>query len=257
MKVIILAGGFGTRFSEYTEDIPKPMIHIAENPILWHIMKIYSSYDLNDFYIACGYKANYIKDFFLKYASLKDDFTVNLSTGKTESHKNNVNEDWRVTLVDTGLETMTGGRVKRMKEYIGKDKTFLLTYGDGLSDINIKDLVNYHKEHKKMVTVSAVRPTARFGELKLNADSVESFQEKPQLNQGWINGGFFVINSEFLDLISGDSSMLEREPLEKVASMGELMAYKHEGFWQCMDTKRDHQMLEKLWNENKAPWKNN
>ena len=144
-----------------------------------------------------------------------------------------------------------------MKEYIGKDKTFLLTYGDGLSDINIKDLVNYHKEHKKMVTVSAVRPTARFGELKLNADSVESFQEKPQLNQGWINGGFFVINSEFLDLISGDSTMLEREPLEKVASMGELMAYKHEGFWQCMDTKRDHQMLEKLWNENKAPWKNN
>ena len=193
MKVIILAGGFGTRFSEYTEDIPKPMIHIAENPILWHIMKIYSSYDLNDFYIACGYKANYIKDFFLKYASLKDDFTVNFSTGKTESHKNNVNEDWRVTLVDTGLETMTGGRVKRMKEYIGKDKTFLLTYGDGLSDINIKDLVNYHKEHKKMVTVSAVRPTARFGELKLNADSVESFQEKPQLNQDGLMVVFLLL----------------------------------------------------------------
>jgi glucose-1-phosphate cytidylyltransferase len=255
MKVIILAGGFGTRFSEYTEDIPKPMIPIAENPILWHLMKIYSSYGLNDFYIACGYKANYIKDFFLRYASLKDDFTVNFSTGKTESHKNNVNEDWRVTLVDTGLETMTGGRVKRMKEYIGEDKTFLLTYGDGLSNINIKDLVNYHKKHKKMVTVSAVRPTARFGELKLNENNVESFQEKPQLNQGWINGGFFVINSEFIDLIESDSTMLEREPLEKVASMGELMAYKHEGFWQCMDTKRDHQMLEKLWNENKAPWK--
>tara|TARA_B100001113_G_scaffold349877_1_gene346036 strand:+ start:5750 stop:6523 length:774 start_codon:yes stop_codon:yes gene_type:complete len=255
MKVIILAGGFGTRFSEYTEDIPKPMIRISEHPILWHIMKIYSSYKFNDFFIACGYKADYIKDFFLKYSSLKDDFTVNFSTGITESHKNNVNEDWSVTLVDTGLETMTGGRVKKMKEYIGKDKTFLLTYGDGLSNINIKDLVNFHKDHKKMVTVSAVRPTARFGELKLNNNNVESFQEKPQLNQGWINGGFFVINSEFIDLIEKDTTMLEREPLEKVASMGELMAYKHEGFWQCMDTKRDHQMLEKLWNENKAPWK--
>jgi len=145
--------------------------------------------------------------------------------------------------------------VKKMKEYIGKDKTFLLTYGDGLSNINIKDLVNYHESHKKMVTVSAVRPTARFGELKLNDNNVESFQEKPQLNQGWINGGFFVVNSEFIDFIDGDSTMLEREPLEKVASMGELMAYKHEGFWQCMDTKRDHQMLERLWNENNAPWK--
>ena len=255
MKVIILAGGFGTRLSEYTEDIPKPMIPIAENPILWHIMKIYSSYDFNDFFIACGYKADYIKDFFLKYTSLKDDFTVNFSTGKTESHKTNISEDWRVTLVDTGLETMTGGRVKKMKEYIGKDKTFLLTYGDGLSNINIKDLVNYHDSHKKMVTVSAVRPTARFGELKLNDNNVESFQEKPQLNQGWINGGFFVVNSEFIDFIDGDTTMLEREPLEKVASMGELMAYKHEGFWQCMDTKRDHQMLERLWNENNAPWK--
>ena len=142
-----------------------------------------------------------------------------------------------------------------MKEYIGKDKTFLLTYGDGLSNINIKDLVNYHESHKKMVTVSAVRPTARFGELKLNDNNVESFQEKPQLNQGWINGGFFVVNSEFIDFIDGDTTMLEREPLEKVASMGELMAYKHEGFWQCMDTKRDHQMLERLWNENNAPWK--
>ena len=251
MKVVILAGGFGTRFSEYTEDIPKPMIPIAENPILWHIMKIYSSYDFNDFFIACGYKADYIKDFFLKYASLKDDFTVNFSTGKTESHKTNISEDWRVTLVDTGLETMTGGRVKKMKEYIGKDKTFLLTYGDGLSNINLDLLINFHKSHKKLVTVSAVRPPARFGAVKLKGHYVNHFKEKSSLDEGWINGGFFVMEPKFLKFIKNDKTYLEREPLEKISKKKQLIAFKHKGFWQCMDTKRDKDYLERILKHNK------
>jgi len=255
MKVIILAGGFGTRLSEYTDAIPKPMVKIAEHPVLWHIMKTYAFFKHEDFYIACGYKADHIKNYFLNYSALQQDFTVDFSDGSVSTHGFHKSEDWKVTLVDTGLETMTGGRVKRMRDYIGTDQTFLLTYGDGLSDINIDNLIDFHNSHKKMVTVSAVRPTARFGELNIKDNIVKSFQEKPQLNQGWINGGFFVINTEFIDLIENDSSMLEREPLEKVASMGELMAFKHDGFWQCMDTKRDHQLLEKLWNENKAPWK--
>tara|TARA_B100001173_G_C15993855_1_gene550124 strand:+ start:394 stop:1164 length:771 start_codon:yes stop_codon:yes gene_type:complete len=255
MKVIILAGGFGTRLSEYTDAIPKPMVKIAEKPILWHIMNTYASYDHKEFYIACGYKADYIKNYFINYASLHQDFTVDLSNGGILSHDNNLSEDWKVTLVDTGLETMTGGRVKRMRDHFDEDETFLLTYGDGLSDINIDELVNFHKEHKKMVTVSAVRPSARFGELDIDDGKVLSFKEKPQLEQGWINGGYFVVNSSFFNLIDGDSTMLEREPLETVANMGELMAYKHDGFWQCMDTKRDHEMLEELWNSGAAPWK--
>lgn len=255
MKVIILAGGFGTRISEYTEDIPKPLIKIGEHPILWHIMKIYSQFNFDDFYIACGYKAHLIKDYFLKYASLSEDFTIDLSSGKTNALGSKVIENWKVTLVDTGLNTMTGGRIKRMKDFIGDDEFFLFTYGDGLSNINISELLDFHKKHKKMITVSAVRPTARFGELTLEGNLVSSFLEKPQLNQGWINGGFFVANSEFFDLIDGDEIMLERQPLEAAAKMGELVAYKHEGFWQCMDTKRDHQSLQKLWKEDLAPWK--
>ena len=254
MKVIILAGGFGTRLSEYTESIPKPMVTIGGKPILWHIMKTYEKYEHKDFYLALGYKAELIKDYFLNYRSLNSDFTVDLENGSFTSHQN-INLDWKITLVDTGLKSMTGGRVKRMKNFIGNE-TFLLTYGDGLTDINISDLVNFHNSHGKMVTVSAVHPGARFGELEIENKIVTNFQEKPQTGQGWINGGYFIIEPEFFELIDGDSSVLEQEPLQKAAAMGELMAFHHEGYWQCMDTKRDRDHLEELWRTGNAPWLN-
>lgn len=251
MKVIILAGGLGTRLSEYTNIIPKPMVTIGGKPMLWHIMKTYAHFNHKDFYIALGYKAELIKDYFLNYRALNADFTVDLSSGDITSHQVE-SEDWRVTLVNTGEDSMTGGRVKRMQSYIGNEP-FLLTYGDGVADIDLKELVAFHKNHGKMITVSAVRPSARFGELNLDGNKVSSFQEKPQLHKGWINGGYFVINPEFFDLIDGDSTMLEREPLEQATNAGELMAYRHDGFWHCMDTKRDHELLESLW-EKGAPW---
>ena len=250
MKVIILAGGFGTRLSEHTEVIPKPMVTIGGKPMLWHIMKTYAHFNHKDFYIALGYKAELIKDYFLNYRALNADFTVDLSSGDITSHQVE-SEDWRVTLVNTGEDSMTGGRVKRMQSYIGNEP-FLLTYGDGVADIDLKELVAFHKNHGKMITVSAVRPSARFGELNLDGNKVSSFQEKPQLHEGWINGGYFVINPEFFDLINGDSTMLEREPLEQATNAGELMAYRHDGFWHCMDTKRDHELLASLW-EKGAP----
>jgi len=251
MKVIILAGGLGTRLSEYTNIIPKPMVTIGGKPMLWHIMKTYAHFNHKDFYIALGYKAELIKDYFLNYRALNADFTVDLSSGDITSHQVE-SEDWKVTLVNTGEDSMTGGRVKRMQSYIGNEP-FLLTYGDGVADIDLKELVAFHKNHGKMITVSAVRPSARFGELNLDGNKVSSFQEKPQLHEGWINGGYFVINPEFFDLIDGDSTMLEREPLEQATNAGELMAYRHDGFWHCMDTKRDHELLESLW-EKGAPW---
>lgn len=252
MKVIILAGGFGTRISEHTETIPKPMIEVGDKPILNHIMNIFSNYGHNDFYFALGYKAKKVKEYFSNYHLLNSDFTINLNNGDVTQHQK-TSIPWRVTLIDTGLNTLTGGRVKRIQPYI-KDNTFLLTYGDGLSDVDINALVKFHETHGKMVTMTAVRPTARFGELELDGDKVSLFKEKPQMHEGWINGGFFVINSKFFDLIGGDNIMLEREPLERVASMGELMAFKHNGFWQCMDTKRDHELLEKLWKSDDCPW---
>ena len=245
MKVIILAGGFGTRLSEYTESIPKPMVTIGQKPILWHIMSQYAKYGIKDFKLALGYKAEIIKEYFLNYNVLNSDFTVDLGTGVVNSHQRH-KTDWKVSLVDTGLESMTGGRVKRMQPFIGNE-TFLLTYGDGVSDINIDELIKFHKSHGKMVTVTAVRPRARFGELSIENNIVTSFKEKPQTTQGMVNGGYFVIEPEFFDLIEGDDTVLEKSPLEKVAKMGELVAYKHEGFWQCMDTKRDRDYLEKLW----------
>ena len=252
MKVIILAGGFGTRLSENTESLPKPMVSIGGKPILWHIMKSYAHFGHNDFYVALGYKAEMVKDYFLHYRTLNADFTVDLGSGNVTSHQ--LNEvDWKVTLVDTGLHSLTGGRVKRMKPYIGKE-TCLLTYGDGLSDVNIEELLNFHNNHGKMVTVTAVHPGARFGELEMKGERVVSFQEKPQTVQGWINGGYFVIEPEFFDLIKEDQTILEREPLERVAEMGELMSYQHKGFWQCMDTKRDRDSLEGFWSSGKAPW---
>jgi len=251
MKVIILAGGFGTRLSEYTDVIPKPMVKIGGKPIIWHIMKLYAFYGHKDFFIALGYKSEVVKQYFLNYRALLSDFTIELNTGRLISH--NINSvDWKVTLIDTGINTMTGGRAKRMSAFTGSE-TVLLTYGDGVSNINLNNLVKFHKSHGKMITISAVRPAARFGELDIASDVVTSFREKPQMHQGWINGGFFVIEPHFFDLIKDDTTLLEREPLERAASMGELMAYRHDGFWHCMDTKRDHELLESLWNKG-APW---
>jgi len=252
MKVIILAGGFGTRLSEYTDILPKPMVKIGGKPIVWHIMNTYASYGHKDFYLALGYKAEVVKEYFLNYHSLNSDFTVNLADGNVKTHAIK-SIDWDITLVDTGANSMTGGRVKRMKKYIGNEPC-MITYGDGVSDINIDKLLKFHRSHGKMVTVSAVRPAARFGELDIKGDQVISFKEKPQLHEGWINGGFFIIEPIFFDFIDGDSTMLEREPLEAVANLGELMAYCHDGFWHCMDSKRDHELLESLWNNGSAPW---
>ena len=251
MKVILLAGGFGTRLSEYTESIPKPMVPIGGRPLLWHIMSSYAYFGHNDFYLALGYKSEIIKDYFLNYHSLSSDFTVNLKSGKITSHQID-SLDWNITLIDTGLKSMTGGRVKRMQPYIGNE-TCMLTYGDGVADIDINKLLKFHKSHGKMVTVTAVRPAARFGELHLNNNRVTNFEEKPQMHNGWINGGYFVIEPSFFNLINNDEIMLEREPLLQAADAGELIAYRHDGFWQCMDNKRDHDLLQSLWDRG-APW---
>ena len=241
MKTVILAGGFGTRLSEYTETIPKPMVEVNNKPILERIMNIYVSYGLDDFYLALGYKSEFISSFF------------------KSSSNNNVNykildKNVSVNLIDTGLNTMTGGRVKRLEKIVGNE-SFMLTYGDGVSDINIEKLIDFHNSHNKMVTVTAVRPPARFGALKLNGNVVTNFDEKSQVNEGWINGGFFVINPNFFDLLEDDNTILERKPLETAASLDELRAYKHEGFWQCMDTKRDKDILEKNSLSGNEPWK--
>jgi glucose-1-phosphate cytidylyltransferase len=251
MKVVLLAGGFGTRLAEFTDVIPKPMVPVGGKPILWHIMTTFAHFGHKNFYVALGYKAAVIKEYFLNYRALNADFTVNLATGVVAPHQVDP-VDWQVTLVHTGDASMTGGRVKRMREYVGNE-TFMLTYGDGVANVDVDALLRFHRQHGKMVTVTAVRPAARFGELGIVDDRVESFKEKPQMHEGWINGGFFVMEPAFLDLIEGDSTLLEREPLETAARMGELMAYKHDGFWHCMDTKRDHDLLEQLWREG-APW---
>lgn len=253
MKVILLAGGFGTRLSEYTETIPKPMVTVGGRPILWHIMRSYAHFGHKDFYVALGYRSEVVKEYFLHYRSLNADFTVDLATGAISSHQVD-DADWRVTLVHTGLESMTGGRVKRLQRFIGNE-TFMLTYGDGVANIDIERLLAFHRSHGKMVTVTAVHPGARFGELLIEDERVASFQEKPQMGQGWVNGGYFVIEPAFFDLIAGDATILERDPLEQAAKLGELMAYRHDGFWQCMDTKRDRDTLEELWAAGHAPWR--
>jgi len=251
MKVIILAGGFGSRLSEYTTLIPKPMVPIGNKPILWHIMQRYAKFQHKDFYIALGYKAEVIKDYFLNYQEHNSDFTINLASGEIDIHHTE-SVDWSITLVNTGDNTMTGGRVKRLQSFIGNE-TCMLTYGDGVSDINLDELLKFHRSHGKMITVSAVRPSARFGELELDDNKVKTFKEKPQLHDGWINGGFFVFEPDFFNLISNDSILLEREPLELASKAGQLMAYRHEGFWHCMDTKRDQELLELIWKKG-APW---
>lgn len=255
MKAVILAGGFGTRISEESHLKPKPMIEIGGKPILWHIMKIYSSYGINDFIICCGYKGYCIKEYFAHYFLHEADITFDFRNNNEKIVHSQHAEPWRVTLVDTGLKTMTGGRIKRIKEYVN-DETFMLTYGDGVSNVNIKELLQYHRSHKKMATLTSVQPDGRFGALGLTDNNeVRAFQEKPKGDGGWINAGFFVLEPEVFDYIDGDKTMFEREPLEKIANKNELIAYKHRGFWQPMDTLRDKNSLEDLWNENKAPWK--
>jgi len=253
MKVVILAGGFGSRLSEYTDKTPKPMVTIGGKPMLMHIMSIFAHFGHKDFYLALGYKAEVIKKYFLQYHSLNVNFTINLSSGVVEPFEADP-IDWKVSLIDTGINTMTGGRLKRLKSYIGNEP-FMLTYGDGVANIDLAKLLKFHKSHGKMVTITAVHPGARFGEIELKDQQVISFQEKPQTTRGWVNGGFFIIESEFFDLIADDTTVLEKKPLEKAAEMGELMAYFHDDYWQCMDTKRDRDHLEELWANNKAPWK--
>ncbi|GHV79556.1 glucose-1-phosphate cytidylyltransferase [Spirochaetia bacterium] len=254
MKVVILAGGKGTRISEYTTSIPKPMVEIGEHPIIWHIMNWYAKFGFNEFIIALGYKASVIKEYFLNYYTLNSDFCINLSSGELQ-YINKAGCDWKVTLIDTGIDTMTGGRIKRLEKIIGNE-TFMMTYGDGLSNIDINDLVKHHTVSGKIVTLSAVHPTARFGELIIDTDNViTSFKEKPQLDEGRINGGFFVLEPAIFKYIKDDSTIFEREPLESLVQEKQLAAYKHNGFWQSMDTVRERQILEELWRSNKAPWK--
>lgn len=254
MKVVLLAGGFGTRISEESHLKPKPMIEIGDKPILWHIMKQYSAYGFNEFVICCGYKQYVIKEYFADYylhnCNVTFDFT---SSNKMVVHSNEA-EPWRVTIADTGLNTMTGGRIKRIREYLNEEP-FMLTYGDGVSDININQLVNFHKKHGKIGTMSAVQPEARFGVLEIQHERVTSFREKNKEDTGWINCGYMVLEPEIFNYIEGDNTIFEKEPLEKIAGLGELYCYKHSGFWQCMDTMRDKEKLEKLWYSGQAPWK--
>lgn len=253
MKVVILAGGFGSRLGELTELIPKPMVLVGERPLLWHIMQNYASCGFNEFILSLGYRADVIKDYFINYKIRNSDLTVNMKNGAIEFQDASI-ENWLVTLVDTGLNTQTGGRIKALKKYIG-DKTFMVTYGDGVSDVNIDELIKFHRKHGKMATVTAVHPSARFGELVTRDNVVTEFKEKPQITQGWVNGGYFVFEPNFLDYISDDpSAVLEAGPLELAATHGELMSYYHNGFWKCVDTKRDLEMLNDMCEKNATPW---
>ena len=255
MKVVILAGGFGTRISEESHLKPKPLIEICERPILWHIMKIYAHFGFNDFVICLGYKSYCIKEYFAHYFLHESDITFDFHNNNQQIIHHNLAEPWRVTLVNTGLNTMTGGRVKRIQQYAGNG-TFMLTYGDGVSNINIQDLLDFHHKHGKIATLTAIQPSGRFGALKLSEQgSVNSFQEKPEGDGGWINGGFFVCEPEIFHYLDSDDTILEREPLENLAAAGQLVAFKHTGFWQPMDTLRDKNQLEALWQTGKAPWK--
>lgn len=254
MKVLILAGGFGTRLSEETGVRPKPMVEIGGMPILWHIMKIYSQHGFNDFVILLGYKGYYIKEYFANYYLHSSDVTLDLANNKMEVH-NNYSEPWKVTLLDTGLHTMTGGRIKRAKDHIGNEP-FMLTYGDGVADVNITELVNYHNDKKGLITMTSVQPEGRFGALITDEqDKIVSFKEKPKGDDAWINGGFFVCQPEVLDYIDDDTTIFERTPLEQLANGGHLYTYRHTGFWKCMDTLRDKQKLNDLWDSNEAQWK--
>ena len=253
-KVILLCGGAGTRLREETEYKPKPMVTIGDKPILWHIMKIYSSFGFNDFILCLGFKGDVVRNYFLDYDLLNADITIQLGTKDITSHATFHDEhDWRITLAETGLNTMTGGRVKRIEKYVDGD-TFMLTYGDGVADINIQDLLRFHHEKGRIATVTGVHPGARFGELSLAGDLAAAFREKPQIRDGWINGGFFVFNCKVFDYLGGDDCVLEQEPLERLAADGELAVYRHDGYWQCMDTVRDMEQLNAEWARGDPSW---
>lgn len=254
MKAVILAGGLGTRLSEETVSKPKPMVEIGGKPILWHIMKIYSHYGVNDFVICCGYKGYVIKEYFANYFLHLSDVTFDMKNNEMKVHQNNA-EDWRVTLVDTGDDTMTGGRLKRVKDYIKDEESFCFTYGDGVGDVDISKLINYHNSHGKLATLTAVYPSARYGALEINSGFIDSFKEKPRGDGGMINGGFFVLSPKVLDLIDEDQTSWEGEPLETLAAEKNLKAFEHTGFWQPMDTLRDKVQLNEMWSTGKAPWK--
>ncbi len=253
MKVAILAGGLGSRLSEETVVKPKPMVEIGGIPILVHIMKHYARYGHKEFLIGLGYKGEYIKRYMVDYATINTSLTVDLMSGQVTPH-GKARDDWKVHLIDTGLPTLTGGRIKRLAPHLGNE-TFMLTWGDGVADVNIDDLLAYHRSHGKLATVTVVRPPARYGHMVMEAGRVVEFTEKPQLGEGWINGAFFVLEPQVMEYITGDDVMFERQPMEKLAADGQLMAYQHNGFWQCMDTLREKHLLETLWNENRAPWK--
>jgi glucose-1-phosphate cytidylyltransferase len=255
MKVAILAGGKGTRLAEETEVKPKPMVTIGGRPILWHIMKHYAHYGHKEFYIALGYKGEVIKRYMVDRSALQGDLTVDLRNGRVVNHANGMHDlDWIVNLIETGEETQTGGRIKRLAPLIGRE-TFLLTWGDGVSNVNLDSLIAFHRSHGRFATVTAVRPPARYGRLDLEGDKVSRFAEKPQLSEGWINGAFFVLEPEVFDYIDGDQTVWEKEPMERLAAEGQLMAYRHDSFWQCMDTLREKFILEELWQQGNAPWK--
>lgn len=252
MKVVILAGGLGTRLSEETVVKPKPMVEIGGKPILWHIMTIYEAHGFNEFVIALGYKGEVIKEYFLNYYHHQSDLTIDLKTGSVDA-TNHIMKDWRIHLIETGQHTMTGGRLHRLEEHL-RNETFMITYGDGLSNVNIGDLVRFHRSHGKIATVTAVRPVARFGGMQFDGDRIVEFKEKQQTVEGWINGGFFVFEPEVFSYLHGDQTVLEAEPLENLVRDGQLMVFKHEEFWQCMDTVREKDLLNQLWQSGNAPW---
>ena len=253
MKAVILAGGFGTRLSEETELKPKPMVEIGGKPILWHIMNIYSCQGVKEFIIALGYKGDYIKEYFLNFYAINNNLTIDLATGNTVVHDGK-QPDWKVHLVDTGLYTQTGGRLKRLREWLGNDESFMFTYGDGVADIDLNSLLSFHKSHGKLATVTTVRSPSRFGRINFEGDQVTKFYEKPQAAEGWINGGYFILNPGAIDYVENDESIWERDPVERLAQDGQLMGYRHYGFWSCMDTLKEKKILEDLWNSGKAPW---
>ena len=254
MKVGILAGDHGTRLAEETEIKPKPMVEIGGRPILWHIMMHYSCYGHDNFVIALGYKGEVIKRYMVDYCSLNSNLTVNLRAGRVDTHDNEGIQDWTIELIDTGLNTMTGGRIKRLQPYM-KNETFMLTWGDGVSTVDLDKLLAFHRNHGRLITMTAVRPPARYGHMEFEGDRIREFTEKPQTAEGWINGAFFVVEPQVFDYIDGDDTQFEKGPLERLAADGELMAYRHDGFWQCMDTRRDKYVLEKMWESGQAPWK--
>lgn len=255
MKTVILCGGLGTRLAEETHMKPKPMVEIGGRPILWHILNIYAHYGHKDFLLALGYKGEYIKDYFLNYHARQSNITVHLKSNVVEYSNPNA-EDWKISMIDTGVNTLTGGRLLRLRSYL-QSGTFMVTYGDGVSDINIDNLVEFHKSHGKIATVSAVRPTARFGGMAIGDNRVLEFKEKPQAGEGWINGGFFIFEPAVFDYLEHDNTVLEQSPLENLAKDGHLMAYQHTGYWQCMDTIRERDALNELWDSSKAPWNKN